>query len=116
MDGLYLYRKEAGRQPWSEEDEHVLRDLYPQADRLAILQALPTRSWQSIIAWANDMGLKRYTQLNTSGIHDILLCWKDAQLLQAHGWKKEEKRDHTAWWDVDTLDQGSGRKRIDQSA
>ncbi|HYB01142.1 MAG TPA: hypothetical protein VED37_13070 [Ktedonobacteraceae bacterium] len=93
-----------------------MRDLYPQADRLAILQALPTRSWQSIIAWANDMGLKRYTQLNTSGIHDILLCWKDAQLLQAHGWKKEEKRDHTAWWDVDTLDQGSGRKRIDQSA
>ena len=116
IDVLYLYRKEAGRQPWSKADEQVLRDLYPEADRLTILQALPTRSWQSIIAWANDMGLRRYTQLNTSGIHDILLCWNDTQLLQAHGWKRDEKCDHNTWWDIDTLDQGSGRKLIDQSA
>jgi DNA invertase Pin-like site-specific DNA recombinase len=109
-DMLYLYRKEAGRQQWSEADEQVLRDLYPEADRLAILQALPTRSWQSITAWANDLGIKRYTLLNTSGIHDTRLCYADWQLMQEHGWeldeqwKKEEKQTHTTWWDIDVPD------------
>ncbi len=105
-DVCYIYRQEAGRQQWGKADEQILRDLYPEADRLTILQALPTRSWQSITAWANDLGIKRHTLLNTSGIHDTRLCWLDAQLLQAHDWSIDEKetQTHTAWWDIGVSD------------
>jgi DNA invertase Pin-like site-specific DNA recombinase len=109
-DVCYIYRQEAGHQAWSAEDEQVLRDLFPHADRLAIMQALPTRSWQSIATWANRLGIERNTRLNTSGVHDTRLCWLDAQLLQEHGWKLEGLP-HEILWDIGVLDSASAPGR-----
>ncbi len=85
VDVCYIYREDSGHQAWSTEDEQALRELYPDADRLELLQRFPTRTWSGIYTWANQMGLSRNTQLNTSGITNRYISLKDYELVQAIG-------------------------------
>lgn len=81
---IYLFRKSGTHDTWTDEELECLRRLYPHADRLAILQALPTRTWRSIMHIASDNGFVRDTRLNTSDI-DPCLSYADIQLIQALG-------------------------------
>lgn len=63
---LFLIR---GKKPeYSPQELATIRELYPHADRLDILQALPTRSWAAIVHQAMEMGIERFTRRNSSGI------------------------------------------------
>jgi hypothetical protein len=66
----HMYRQHGAMLQWTDEETDVIRQLYPHADRVDILKALPDRSWDSIIKQANHKGIERYTRLNTSGIAD----------------------------------------------
>ncbi|MGZ3616983.1 MAG: hypothetical protein ACXWOL_08990 [Ktedonobacteraceae bacterium] len=68
MQTGYVLRKHGDKPPWLDAETQVIRQLYPQADRAAILKAIPKRTWLSIRAQAEHMGVKRETSEDTSGI------------------------------------------------
>ena len=93
----YIYRPDGGHQHWSADDEADLARLYPDADRLELLQRFPTRTWMSMYCWAAELGLSRNTRLNTSGITNRSLALADWQLLQQHGWELPSTK-YGAYW------------------
>ncbi|MFL5706731.1 MAG: recombinase family protein [Ktedonobacteraceae bacterium] len=70
----FLFRAHGSRSAWTEDEIAVLKRLYPQSDRLEVLQALPDRSWESIVKQACIMRprLERSTRRNTSAIYEGL--------------------------------------------
>ena len=96
-DVCYFYRKDGGRNGWSEEDEADLAALYPSADRLAIMERFPTKTWLCIMSYANDRHIQRNTNRNSSGINDRSLSLADWELLQQYGWNREK----SAHWLLD---------------
>ena len=64
-DDCYIFRADGSRTQWSDQDDTILEEMYPHADRYAILQRFPMRSWMSIAARAEVIGLQRFTRLNT---------------------------------------------------
>jgi DNA invertase Pin-like site-specific DNA recombinase len=91
VDRCYIYRPGGSHQQWSGEDEEDFRRLYPEADRSELLQRFPTRTWVSLLYCAQRLGLRRSTDLNTSGITDRSLSLADWQLVQQHGWELPEE-------------------------
>ena len=77
----FLYRKRGSRAPWTPEETDALHRLYPTADRLNLMKALPMRSWESIVQQANIAGLPRTTRLNTANIPEHL-AYADVLLMQ----------------------------------
>lgn len=77
----FLYRAHGSRAPWMPEETDALHRLYPTADRLDVMKALPLRSWESIIQQANIAGLPRSTRLNTACIPEHL-AYADVLLMR----------------------------------
>ncbi len=76
----FLFRKRGSKVAWTEDETEIVRRLYPHADRLEILKALPRRSWESIAQQALSIRCLRLNWKNTSGIHESL-CYADAVLM-----------------------------------
>ena len=104
VDMCYFYREHGGRTGWSEEDEADLKRLYPTNDRADILQRFPGKTWQAIKSYARNMGLRRETRENTSGITSRELGLADKNLLQEHGWEREKE----AHWLLDVPTEVNG--------
>ena len=87
----YLYRARGDRPNWTPEETDTLKRMYPHADRLSILKAVPTRGWEAIQKQARAMGLKRsiLRSLNTSGIDDTM-SYSDRVLLDQLGGKLQD--------------------------
>ncbi len=66
----HMYRYHPGKPAWTDEEIDALKVLYPCADRAVILEALPVRSWLSIVSQANVLGVSRATRLNTSALEN----------------------------------------------
>lgn len=77
----FLYRQHGSRAPWTPEETGALRRLYPSADRLDVLKAIPKRSWEAIVQQASIAGLPRSTRLNTAGIPEHL-SYADVLVMQ----------------------------------
>lgn len=77
----HLTRHHGGKEIWREEEVAILHRLYPQADRLEVLKALPMRTWESIVQQATLRHIKRHTIRDTSGIHEAL-TYTDAVYLR----------------------------------
>ena len=77
----FLYRTHGSRAPWTPEETGSLHRLYPSADRLDIMKALPMRSWESIMVQANIAGLPRTTRLNMARIPEHL-SYADILIMQ----------------------------------
>jgi len=77
----HIYRHYGSKPAWTPEETAILRELYPEADRLDILQALPKRSWRNINQNAALIGLSRHTMKNSSGIHENL-AWADVEIMR----------------------------------
>jgi hypothetical protein len=54
----YVWRQSGSQ--WSEGEDSIIKELYPNATRLEMLQALPTRSYVSISTRAKRLHVKRY--------------------------------------------------------
>jgi hypothetical protein len=77
----HMFRQRGSMVPWEEAELETLKRLYKHADRLEILQSLPTRTWVSIVGQASLLHLQRATRRNSaSGIHESL-SYADALLM-----------------------------------
>jgi hypothetical protein len=81
-----LIFKRGGSSPiWKEEENTLIRDLYPHADREAILRNLPTRSWNSIKLQAEKLGIERHNQASRFPLHHALSI-ADMEFMEATGY------------------------------
>ena len=80
VDVCYVWLANGVHENWEDDELARLRELYPSADRLAILQAFPTRSWSALMAIALDRGMKRYTSKNSSDL-PIQLAMRDQEII-----------------------------------
>ncbi len=82
-----LWNARGGEMKWSDEEQAVLREMYPAADRFAILNRLPSRSWEMIRNFTRrnmDISRDKHNNLNTSPLHSSLSV-KDSELLKNIG-------------------------------
>ncbi len=87
IDVGYLKRTYTNRTDWSEDEKETVRRLYPKADILEILNALPDRSWSSIETMAHNGGVIRnrgkmpnsvsIKQVHTWGTLEDLKCTQE---------------------------------------
>jgi len=70
---LGLIFKRGGSSPlWSEEENALIRSLYPRTDRETVLRNLSTRSWNSIKLQAEKLGIERYNLASRFPLHHAL--------------------------------------------
>ncbi len=77
----YVLREHCGQHTWTDAENEAIRWLYPAADRVDILKAIPERTWKAIRQQAMEMGVNRSTWANTSGIPNNL-SYADSQLIE----------------------------------
>lgn len=83
-DCALLYKRNAVRskqlseQKWTEEENQLLRELWPAADKMDIYKALPTKSGSAILSRAKVLGIHRNFRYPTkcSDLHRAL-CYND---------------------------------------
>jgi DNA invertase Pin-like site-specific DNA recombinase len=93
----YIWQRQVGT-AWTDEENRLLRTLYPHADRATILQALPTRSWTAIGRQAFNLQISRPTLPNTSGLYKTLSI-RDKEFMDEVGivFDVASPKKH-AWW------------------
>ncbi|SRR6266487_2320738 len=85
VDTGYMWNARGGETKWSDEEQAVLKEMYPTADRADILNRLPTRSWNMVRNYTRGMDISRDKHnLNTSPLHPSLSV-RDAELLRDTG-------------------------------
>jgi len=91
---IYFYRAQGSRPAWTEQENTILRQLYPVADRAEVLAALPDRTWKSCIMQARSkpLSLERTTRLNTSDISEYM-AYADCELIRELGMQPND-----AYW------------------
>jgi hypothetical protein len=87
-DCALIYKRQAVRtdllstidRQWTDEEDELLRQLWPETDKFSIHQALPTKSGASIKARAGDLGIRRAEHLwhpSKGCIMNQALCYDD---------------------------------------
>jgi len=97
----YIWRRRGTGGRWSDEENAVIRELYPVANRATILDRLPDRNWAAIrIQATRELGLSRprFSCGNSSSLH-IDVSQTDNDILQLLGVEYEETwTDKLTWW------------------
>ncbi len=93
----FLFRSHGSRPAWTEEEKETIKQLYPRADRLDVLKALPRRNWESIVQQAV---CPRLTWKNTSGIHESL-SFSDQVLMVNLGMERGQE---SVDWNISFID------------
>lgn len=62
IEERHVLRENTAKQFWTEEDDALLKALYPTTDTLAILHQLPTRNYNMLTARASFLGIPRYVK------------------------------------------------------
>jgi len=78
-----IFDRGTSNKEWTPGENTILRNLYPDCPQLAVMQALPTRSWRSILGQAVRLHLTRAFQYKT--IKDIHASLKDREYLDRSG-------------------------------
>ena len=104
-DTGYIWRRRPRGWSYTEEDNAILRALYPVADRATILDRLPHRNWSGIQVQARELGLLRgHSCENGSSLH-MDLSRDDNVILTMLGVEYEETwPDKLTWWITSTDD------------
>jgi hypothetical protein len=85
-------RHVGGSKDWSEEEIAILERLYPSASQEEIMQALPRRTWGSIVGEASQRGIKRAGK--PAQPYGKWLSFEDFAYLKAHGLREEDFHKH----------------------
>lgn len=59
IDVRHVRQPQANRLHWTEEEYAILREMYPTADSVAILEMLPDRTWRGIVKVASKLKITR---------------------------------------------------------
>ncbi len=85
----YLFFTHRGGSPFSTEEDAIIREMYPEADALAIMERLPNRSWQGIHARGGVLKVKRLRNIpNSRKVTKALengICYDDAKFMGEKG-------------------------------
>ncbi len=96
----YIWRIHGTGGDYDDDENAVIRELYPVADRATILDRLPDRNWIGIQAQARRLGLARrprWCGSSSSVHHDLSLT--DNAVCEALGIEYEETwPDKVTWW------------------
>ncbi|HKF39399.1 MAG TPA: hypothetical protein VKB35_21060, partial [Ktedonobacteraceae bacterium] len=84
VDTCYIWLPNGVHENWTKEEIDLLKIMYPSYDRLALLEAYPTRSWSALMAIALDRGIKRHTIKNSSNL-PIQLAMRDQEIMDLLG-------------------------------
>jgi hypothetical protein len=82
---LFYYRKRGRNKEWTEEEEQIIREHYPTMPKPQIMTLLPERGWESVIAHAISLQVKRTLQGRPQGEtvggnkHDSYSDWQFLQ-------------------------------------
>jgi DNA invertase Pin-like site-specific DNA recombinase len=85
----YIYKHRGGKETWTDEESATIIQMYPQADRIDILKALPRRTWDCCARQAQLLGVKREKRVNTA-LCPYDLTYADITLMQEVGLGKDE--------------------------
>jgi hypothetical protein len=89
VDMRHFRRPQTNRSHWSGEEEAILRRMYPQEDAAVIVKALSRRSWQSIMARGERLGIKRErsgpNSINAHAEAFLSLCEEDRRYMEENG-------------------------------
>ena len=97
VDTGYILRRRTGIAHWSDEENQLVKALYPDASRSEILQQLPRRSWTSIRTQANDaLHLSRKHQRSDTTIPADMSV-EDIAFMQEHDLTLDHP-DKPVWW------------------
>ena len=66
--------------PWSEEELQVLKKFYFKTSKEKLLEMLPNRTWNAIVARASKLGLKRYRIYRELKLTEIEKAWLAAAI------------------------------------
>jgi len=91
----YIWQRQGTGEAWTDEENMILRRLYPGADRASILSALSRRSWSAMITQAYKKGISRDYQGNSSPLHKMLSV-EDAAFMAQVGLAFSPGR--RVWW------------------
>ncbi len=90
----YIWQPKAG-DGWTDEEQVILKRMYPRTDRLSILKALPGRNWTAICARAYKLKVARVPHAKNSDLHESLST-EDHEFMRTVGITFEEKK--YVWW------------------
>lgn len=90
FDVAYIWQQSGAGKVWTDEENAILKAMYPTADRNDILAALPTRSWTSISAHAYGFGLKRQVQRWSFDLPRVVSV-EDQRIMQRYGLDAEQQ-------------------------
>ncbi len=96
----YIWRRRGNGGLYSDEEDTILRELYPVADRAAILDRLPHRSWSGILVQAGrELGLTRNRSCGNSSSLHIDLSRNDYAICARLGLQYDGNwPDKLTWW------------------
>lgn len=87
-DILYIYRPRGACAKWTDTERAILREHYATDGKIAILQLLPDRSWESIIHEAMQMKIVRPRPTKNERCPvPTGITWQDYQFTQSMGWE-----------------------------
>ncbi len=111
LDILYIWQRGSRSEAWSDDENNILRTLYPHADRGTILHALPARSWSAILQRAVSLELSRAYQRNDNTLHRLLSV-ADATFMAEAGIMFDKEDPLVRYWitSVQNDDTSSRRK------
>lgn len=75
---------------WSKQEDELLKQYYPLASRVELLQAIPARSFQAMRHRAHTIELARLVYEGTPV--PLSLCWQEFQLMEEQGLTEEQVR------------------------
>ncbi len=97
-DTGYLWLPGAFNQDWTAEEQAILREMYPCEHADAILECLPNRAWQSVIAHAYRLKVKRNVFKSPSDKAAHYLSVNDSKFMEQYHIAMREKEKGYVFW------------------
>jgi hypothetical protein len=102
IDEAYIWTT-AGKR-WTKEEKEFLRQHYATAERSWLLEELPEREWDAIIAQANRLRIERpkesrgYTNRPKDALHSPRFSLNDQRLIQKHTLDADTILEKRVYW------------------
>lgn len=96
---------------WSEEEEEVLRQLYPSSLQIELLQAIPDKTAAQIKKRASQLEVKRYYwHIDQTNRFHWTICYTDLQAAATFTSTTEEQA--FLWQEINTMAQNTQRGQL----
>lgn len=95
-DVAYIWQQGKRGNMWTNEEKQFLREHYATANHAWLLEHLPARTWQSIVAQASRINITRHMQWNDTTLPHFMSL-NDKRVMDEHGLVLNQP-DKCVWW------------------